>query len=169
MNNSKEATGLQAAHLFTIFFSFFFEGKQSHRPLEIQPRIAACTIGFLPRRIPLHILQQNKHWPKAINTDWQIRQGTEKEQRIFIFEFHPSFPSTSRIIMPANKDQLSAALDIEGAVPIQSVQLDAMVRTHIHPLPTQNTPPYRSIESRYIRAPPGPHLSRQINIPVEQA
>ncbi|KAF9024523.1 hypothetical protein BGZ52_010852 [Haplosporangium bisporale] len=29
--------------------------------------------------------------------------------------------------MPANKDQLSAALDIEGAVPIQSVQLDAMV------------------------------------------
>ncbi|KAF9316101.1 hypothetical protein BG000_011679 [Podila horticola] len=29
--------------------------------------------------------------------------------------------------MPANKDQLSAALDIEGVVPIQSVQLDAMV------------------------------------------
>ncbi|KAF9428698.1 hypothetical protein BGZ94_001395 [Podila epigama] len=29
--------------------------------------------------------------------------------------------------MPANKDQLSAALDIEGTVPIQSVQLDAMV------------------------------------------
>lgn len=49
--------------------------------------------------------------------------------------------------MPANKDQLSAALDIEGVVPIQSVQLDAMVCPFTHSLiPTIRSPQHMSID-----------------------
>lgn len=41
--------------------------------------------------------------------------------------------------MPSNKE-LSAALDIEGTVPIHSVQLDAMVKkNHIHTITKKNT------------------------------